>query len=177
MQAGAECENVPTNCTCGTECLPWLGTDDGTWNVTWSGSSLHCLHSPPLAEGQPCDYGRKVGPCQDGLMCNRETGKCEGTVSITSTSKFTLYKFIIEASPPGVECWSHSEGVLGQCTTGTECLPWLPDLGTWDGSSAKYCLHSPPLAEGDSCDYDQKLGPCGAGLFCDEGLCQGAKPS
>ena len=85
--------------------------------------------------------------------------------------------FCIAASPPGAGCWSQSEGVIGQCTTGTECLPWLPDLGSWDGASAKYCLHSPPLAEGDSCDYDQKLGPCGAGLFCDEGLCQGAKPS
>ena len=43
--------------------------------------------------------------------------------------------FCIAASPPGAGCWSQSEGVLGQCTTGTECLPWLPDLGTWDGAS------------------------------------------
>ena len=50
-----------------------------------------------------------------------------------------------------------------------ECLPWLPDGRV----SAKYCLHSPPLAEGQSCDYGQKIGPCEAGLFCDGGLCQG----
>ena len=77
LQAGAECENVPTNCTCGTECGAWLGTDEGTWTRPES-AGLHCLHSPPLAEGQPCDYGRLVGPCQDGLVCSRETGKCQG---------------------------------------------------------------------------------------------------
>ena len=46
--------------------------------------------------------------------------------------------------PPGAECWSQSSGEIGQCgTTGTECLPWLPDGGIWDGSSAilQFLLH------------------------------------
>ena len=74
--------------------------------------------------------------------------------------------------PPGAECWSQSSGEIGQCgTTGTECLPWLPDGGTWDGASAKYCLHS--HTEGQSCDYGQKTHLCDPGLRCDDGLCQG----
>ena len=79
---------------------------------------------------------------------------------------------------PGGKCWSQSSGYSAlRCSPGTECLPWLPDGGTLEGISAKYCLHSPPLAEGDSCDYDQMTPEvthlCQSGLRCDDGLCQG----
>ena len=99
-----------------------------------------------------------------------------GSVKVEIIALFFIFIqiCIIAALPLGDECWSQSAEDIGQCTTGAECLPWLPDGGTWDGVSAKYCLHSPPLAEGQSCDYDQKIGPCGAGLFCDDGMCQGA---
>ena len=97
-------------------------------------------------------------------------------MALCSSSSFHT-NFTIVALPPGSECWSQSEDVIGKCTIGTECLPWLPDLGTWDGVSAKYCLHSPPLAEGDSCDYSQMTPEvthlCDTGLRCDNGTCQG----
>ena len=59
----------------------------------------------------------------------------------------------------GGECWSSANGVAsGGCASGTQCGPWLPDGGTWDGSSAWYCLVSPKLASGATCDYATKVG-------------------
>ena len=45
----------------------------------------------------------------------------------------------------------------GGCASGTQCGPWLPDGGTWDGSSAWYCLAVPKLASGAACDYATKV--------------------
>ena len=51
-------------------------------------------------------------------------------------------------------CWSRTGGVvINGCTQGTQCGPWLPSGGTWDGSSAWYCLSYPKLSSGASCDY------------------------
>ena len=58
----------------------------------------------------------------------------------------------------GGECWSSANGVAsGGCAPGTQCGPWLPDGGTWDGSSPWYCLALPKLASGASCDYSLKV--------------------
>ena len=58
----------------------------------------------------------------------------------------------------GGECWSSANGVAsGGCEPGTQCGPWLPDGGSWDGSSAWYCLAIPKLASGASCDYSLKV--------------------
>ena len=67
--------------------------------------------------------------------------------------------FIVAQVSIGRECWSSANGVAsGGCTSGTQCGPWLPDGGTWDGSSAWYCLVSPKLASGATCDYATKVG-------------------
>ena len=58
----------------------------------------------------------------------------------------------------GGECWSSANGVAaGGCASGTQCGPWLPDGGTWDGSSPWYCLATPKLASGATCDYATKV--------------------
>ena len=58
----------------------------------------------------------------------------------------------------GGECWSSTNGVAsGGCEPGTQCGPWLPDGGSWDGVSAWYCLATPKLAAGDSCDYSDSI--------------------
>ena len=55
---------------------------------------------------------------------------------------------------PGKTCWSSSTGVVsGGCCGGTQCAPWLPSGGTWDGSSAWYCLFLPKLPLGTACNY------------------------
>ena len=54
----------------------------------------------------------------------------------------------------GAMCWSTATGVTaGGCCAGTQCSPWLPSGGTWDGSSPWYCLSLPTLADGATCDY------------------------
>ena len=59
----------------------------------------------------------------------------------------------------GGECWSSANGVAaGGCASGTQCGPWLPDGGSWDGTSAWYCLASPKLTSGATCDYATKVG-------------------
>merc|ERR1711915_943247 len=64
-------------------------------------------------------------------------------------------------------CWSSSTGVVsGGCCGGTQCAPWLPSGGTWDGSSAWYCLFLPKLPLGTACNYDNKIGLCESGTFC-----------
>ena len=75
---------------------------------------------------------------------------------------------------PGGECWSQSAGVVaGYCSHGTQCAAWLPNTGTgtWDGTSPLYCLHTPPLQHMQQCDYDLRIGPCGPGLLCKNGVC------
>merc|ERR1712110_1397759 len=70
--------------------------------------------------------------------------------------------------------WSSANGVAsGGCEPGTQCGPWLPDGGTWDGSSAWYCLAVPKLASGASCDYSDaiKRGFCDTGLTCCNNVC------
>ena len=58
----------------------------------------------------------------------------------------------------GGECWSTANGVAaGGCSTGTQCGPWLPDGGSWDGSSPWYCLAMPKLTSGATCDYANKV--------------------
>ena len=96
-----------------------------------------------------------------------------GSVKVEIITLFFIFIqiCIIAALPLGGECWSQSAEDIGQCTTGAECLPWLPDGGTWDGVSAKLCLHS--LTEGQSCDYTQLTHLCDRGLRCHHGLCEG----
>ena len=58
----------------------------------------------------------------------------------------------------GGECWSSANGVAGGgCGPGTQCGPWLPDGGTWDGSAPWYCVANPALTTGASCDYSLKV--------------------
>ena len=58
----------------------------------------------------------------------------------------------------GGECWSSANGVAsGGCAPGTQCGPWLPNGGTWDGTSAWYCLATPKLASGAACDYSDAI--------------------
>ena len=58
----------------------------------------------------------------------------------------------------GGECWSSANGVAsGGCAPGTQCGPWLPNGGTWDGTSAWYCLATPRLASGAACDYSDAI--------------------
>merc|ERR1712045_295667 len=74
----------------------------------------------------------------------------------------------------GGECWSSANGVRpGGCAPGTQCGPWLPDGGSWDGSSAWYCLATPKLASGASCDYSDsiKRGLCDTGMTCCNNVC------
>ena len=66
--------------------------------------------------------------------------------------------FVLAQVSIGGECWSSANGVAaGGCASGTQCGPWLPDGGTWDGSSAWYCLAVPKLASGAACDYATKV--------------------
>merc|ERR1712243_486548 len=62
---------------------------------------------------------------------------------------------------PGNECWSFANGAAsGGCCTGTQCGPWSPDGSAWDGSSPWYCLSTPKIAAGGTCNYDAKIGLC-----------------
>ena len=70
----------------------------------------------------------------------------------------TAYCLLTAQVSIGRECWSSANGVAsGGCASGTQCGPWLPDGGTWDGSSPWYCLASPKLASGATCDYATKV--------------------
>jgi len=72
----------------------------------------------------------------------------------------------------GGVCWSSASGVVqGGCASGTQCGPWLPNGGTWDGSSSWYCLALPRLTAGQSCDYTTYRGLCATGLSCCSGVC------
>jgi len=72
----------------------------------------------------------------------------------------------------GGVCWSTTTGVVkGGCASGTQCGPWLPNGGTWDGSSPWYCLALPKLSVGASCDYATFKGLCDTGLSCCSGVC------
>merc|ERR1712142_727488 len=56
---------------------------------------------------------------------------------------------------PGNECWSFANGAAsGGCCTGTQCGPWSPDGSAWDGSSPWYCLSTPKIAAGGTCNYN-----------------------
>merc|ERR1712045_1101532 len=72
----------------------------------------------------------------------------------------------------GGVCWSSTAGVvLGGCASGTQCGPWLPNGGTWGGTSPWYCLALPKLTAGASCDYNNFRGLCATGLSCCSGVC------
>merc|ERR1712061_74182 len=72
----------------------------------------------------------------------------------------------------GQECWSSANGVVsGGCASGTQCGPWLPNGGSWNGNDPWYCLNPNPLADGASCNYDAKIGYCASGLSCCSGTC------
>ena len=67
-------------------------------------------------------------------------------------------RLIVAQVSIGGECWSSANGVAsGGCTSGTQCGPWLPDGGSWDGTSPWYCLASPKLTSGATCDYATKV--------------------
>merc|ERR1719410_2015224 len=73
----------------------------------------------------------------------------------------------------GQECWSSANGVVsGGCASGTQCGPWLPNGGSWNGNDAWYCIKSGTnaLADGASCNYDSKIGYCSSGTCC-SGVC------
>merc|ERR1711971_84812 len=72
----------------------------------------------------------------------------------------------------GGVCWSTTTGVVvNGCASGTQCGPWLPNGGTWDGTSPWYCLALPKLTAGASCDYNNFRGLCATGLSCCSGVC------
>jgi len=72
----------------------------------------------------------------------------------------------------GGVCWSSTGGVVvNGCASGTQCGPWLPNGGTWDGNSPWYCLALPKLTVGASCDYNNFRGLCATGLSCCSGVC------
>merc|ERR1712107_728549 len=61
----------------------------------------------------------------------------------------------------------------GGCCAGTQCSPWLPSGGTWDGPSPWYCLSLPTLADGATCDYTNFVGLCASGS-CTNVVCGGS---
>ena len=67
----------------------------------------------------------------------------------------------------GSEC---SGDNITECQCGTECLPWTPGGGSWDGTSPLYCLNIKPLEHLESCNYTEKRQLCDTGLMC-EGVC------
>merc|ERR1711952_147817 len=78
----------------------------------------------------------------------------------------------IAGIPLGNECWAHTSGAASQrCSSGTECLPWTPGGGSWDGTSPLYCLRPQPLALLESCNYTEKRQLCDTGLMCEQGVC------
>ena len=83
----------------------------------------------------------------------------ESHISLIPINVLKLHFILLSAQVSiGGECWSSANGVAaGGCTTGTQCGPWLPDGGTWDGSSPWYCLATPKLASGATCDYATKV--------------------
>merc|ERR1712227_1154558 len=129
-------------CASGTQCGPWL-PDGGSWDGT---SAWYCLASPRKASGATCDYATKNGLCDTGLTCCN--GACASTCETTTAAPATTAAPTTTAAPitPGTnaagqvtlggECWSSANGVAGGCAPGTQCGPWLPDGGSWDGSSA-----------------------------------------
>merc|ERR1712066_743062 len=83
-----------------------------------------------------------------------------------------LIRFSAATVSIGGECWSSANGVAaGGCSSGTQCGPWLPTGGTWDGSSPWYCLAYPKLTSGATCDYATKNGLCDTGLTRCNGAC------
>ena len=68
--------------------------------------------------------------------------------------------------PAGSQC--SGDNSTKECQCGTECLPWTPGGGSWDGTSPLYCLYTQPLAHLDSCN---NTGYCDSGLMCEAGLC------
>ena len=72
--------------------------------------------------------------------------------------EFLSYYLIVAQVSIGGECWSSANGVAaGGCASGTQCGPWLPDGGSWDGTTPWYCLANPKLASGATCDYATKV--------------------
>merc|ERR1712227_752130 len=166
-------------CASGTQCGPWL-PDGGNWDGS---SAWYCLAVPKLASGAACDYATKNGLCETGLTCCN--GACASTCETTTAAPTTAAPTTTVAPiTPGTnaagqvtlggECWSSANGVAsGGCAPGTQCGPWLPDGGSWDGSSAWYCLATPKLASGASCDYSDsiKRGLCDTGMTCCNNVC------
>jgi len=98
----------------------------------------------------------------------RKTTKAPPTTTKAPTTTTTF------AAPVSIggECWSSANGVAaGGCKPGTKCRPWLPDQGSWDGSSPWYCLATPKLASGDKCDYETKRSLCDTGMTCCNNVC------
>ena len=157
MTAGSQCSgDNTTECQCGTECLPW----------TPGGGSWHCLYSPPLTEEAACDYGQRIQLCEEGLDCT--DGLCQGIITLRWLQNIEN----IAGIPLGSECWSQTIGAATQrCSSGTECLPWTPGGGSWDGTSPLYCLYPQPLAHLESCNYTEKRQLCDTGLMCEQGVC------
>ena len=151
-------------CAPGTYCAPWT-PEGGAWDGL---SPWHCLYSPPLAEGQSCDYHLTKHLCEPDLTCHNQV--CQGKICLI------LYKSIdnkiFAAIPAGGQCWSMSQGASAQkCTTGSQCLPWLPDGGTWDGIAPKFCVYTAPLTYRQPCNYTERTQLCGSGFMCENGLC------
>ena len=71
--------------------------------------------------------------------------------------------------PPGSQC--SGDNSTEECQCGTECLPWTPGGGSWDGTSPLYCLNTQPLAHLESCNYTEKMQLCDSGLMCEQGVC------
>merc|ERR1711936_118029 len=167
-------------CSSGTQCGPWLPTGG-----TWDGSSpWYCLAYPKLTSGATCDYATKNGLCDTGLTCCNgacasSSTTCTETTTTTAAPTTTTTGAAATAGTNaagqvtlGGECWSSANGVAsGDCAPGAQCGPWIPNGGTWDGTSAWYCLSIPKLASGAACDYDVKMGLCDTGLSCCNRVC------
>merc|ERR1740129_1227845 len=172
-------------CASGTQCGPWL-PDGGSWDGT---TPWYCLANPKLASGATCDYATKNGLCATGLSCCNGAcaSSCDSTTTVSTTTAAAALASTtttVMASTTGTnaagqvtlggECWSSANGVAsGGCAPGTQCGPWLPSGGAWDGTSAWYCLATPKLASGASCDYSDsvKMGLCDTGMTCCNNVC------
>merc|ERR1712184_104663 len=188
VSIGGECWSTANGvaaggCATNTQCGPWL-PDGGSWDGS---SPWYCLATPKLTSGATCDYATKNGLCETGLTCCN--GACASTCDTTTTASTStaaagLVTTTVAASTPGTnaagqvtlggECWSSANGVAnGGCAPGAQCGPWLPNGGTWDGTSAWYCLATPRLASGAACDYSDaiKMGLCDTGLSCCSNVC------
>ena len=126
----------------------------GTWN--WTGSVVTCKNVVRFSTDESSTFsGFRLEyteiPAGEWLVCIA-----------------TISNISVAAKPVGSQCLGD---ITTECQCGTECLPWTPGGGSWDGTSPLYCLYPQPLAHLESCNYTEKRQLCDTGLMCEQGVC------